>query len=118
MFHSGSRAGGRATPCCWAIGPASFVTGWVGAEATPGTGRPEPDLTGRWDTSASGLLKARSPFLKNGVNAWATSFGSWKRRSGSLAIILATRAASSTGTSGRARFSGIASIEWCAWRMS
>ena len=49
--------------------------------------------------------------MKNGVSAWATSFGVWNRRSGSLAIILATSAASSTGTSGRTRFSGVASIE-------
>ncbi len=117
LSSSGSGADGPATLCCWAIGPAPFVMGWVGVETTPGAGRPEPDRP-MWDTSTSGVWKARSPFLKNGANAWTTSFACWKRRSGSLAIILATSAASSTGTSGRFRFSGIASIEWCAWRMS
>ena len=51
--------------------------------------------------SSGGPLNATSPFLKNGVSASATSPGVWNRRAGSLAIILATRAASSAGTSGR-----------------
>ena len=49
------------------------------------------------------LTVSRITCLKNGVSAWATSPGVWNRRAGSLAIILATRAASSAGTSGRNR---------------
>ena len=55
-----------------------------------------------------------APPRKNGTSALATSAGVWNRLFGSLAIILATTAASSAGTSERIRFSGLASIEWCA----
>ena len=61
--------------------------------------------------SGVGLDPGFAPGLKNGTSALDTSAGVWTRRSGSLAIILPTSAASSTGTSGRARFSGMASLE-------
>ncbi len=50
-------------------------------------------------------------FLKNGVSASATSVGSWNRWARSLAIILATRAASSVGTSVRTSLSSVASVD-------
>src|SRR5271157_6195681 len=86
------------------------VPGRVGAETALvlpcfASGCPTGDISGFDPTDAT------VPFLKNGVSACATSLGSWNRRSGSLAIILPTSAASSTGTSGRARFSGRASRE-------
>ena len=67
------------------------------------------------DTSGLGILNRTLPFLKNGVSALATSPGVWNRRAGSFAIILATRAANSAGTSGRTKFSGSASLEMWAW---
>ena len=66
------------------------------------------------ENSGSDPGPATPDLLKNGVRARATSLGSWKRCFGSLAIILATTAASSTDTSGLARCSGVASAEWCA----
>ena len=62
-----------------------------------------------------GLPNICVPFLKNGMSAVATSPGVSNLRAGSLAIILATSAASSVGTSGRTRFSGSASREMWAW---
>src|SRR5271157_1342022 len=67
-----------------------------------------------WETLAFSLPVPTPAFLKNGTNSLATSPGVWNRRSGSLASILATTAASSAGTSGRMNFKGLASIEWCA----
>ena len=59
-----------------------------------------------------GVPRPTGRFLKNGASASATSSGSWKRRSGSFAIILATRADNSAGISERTRLNGVASIVW------
>ena len=76
------------------------VAGCAGADPPPrvwGDGAACPTR----EISGVGLDPGFAPGLKNGVSALATSPGVWNRRSGSLAIILATSAASSTGTSGR-----------------
>ena len=71
-----------------------------------------------WGVACPAAAGAVFNVRKNGVSALATSPGVWNRASGSFAIILATSAASSAGTSGRTRLRGVASIEWCAWRRS
>ena len=84
---------------------AAPATGWVEFAPVLAAARPARERSG-FDPNRPSL-----PVLKNSLSPWAISFGSWNRRSGSLAIIFATSAASSAGTSGRTRFSGVASIE-------
>ena len=91
-----------------------LVTGWSDTEPAP-AGACFVSARPAWESSGFDPVDATFPFLKNGVSACATSPGVWNRRPGSFAIILATTAASSTGTSGRTRFSGPASIEKWAW---
>ena len=71
-------------------------------------------MMGRPGTGSSLVIvgaEAAFPALKKGTRALATSAGVWYRFSGALAIILATTAASSAGTSGRRRSRGLASPE-------
>src|SRR5271157_1895673 len=91
-------------------GGAPRVAGCAGADPPP-TGWGDGAAAPTREISGLGLDPGFAPGLKNGTSACATSLGSWNLRSGSLAIILPTSAASSTGTSGRARFSGRAALE-------
>ena len=91
----------------WALSaPGLARRGVTRAGAVPPDSPPDTVCSAR-ETSGFDPADPAAPDLKYGSNARATSPGVWNRLSGSFAIILATRAASSTGTSGRTRFSGV-----------
>ncbi len=111
----------HATPSVPAFEADFFATGGGAGAAKPVAGgvvAVGAGATGGTAGGGSGIGAGCVPGLKNFVSACATSPGVWNRFAGSLAIIFATSAASSVGTSGRTRLSGWASIEWWAWSSS